>query len=60
MSAWVLMVLPFGLAAVMGVTNPEYLSPLFGSPKGYKLLAIGAVLLVGGGLWLRRIVKPIF
>ena len=60
MSAWVLMILPFGLAAVMGVTNPEYLSPLFTEAKGYKLLAVGAALLVGGGLWLRRIVKPIF
>ncbi|MDQ3640565.1 MAG: type II secretion system F family protein [Actinomycetota bacterium] len=60
MSAWVLMILPFGLAAVMGVTNPDYLSPLFSGAEGYKLLAIGAALLAGGGLWLRRIVKPIF
>jgi len=60
MSAWVLMVLPFGMGAVMAVTNPEYLSPLFGSTQGYKLLAVAAVLLVGGGLWLRRIVKPAF
>lgn len=60
MSAWVLMILPFGLGSVMAVTNPEYLSPLFTDPKGYRLLAVGAALLVGGGLWLRRIVKPIF
>lgn len=60
MSAWVLMILPFGLGSVMAVTNPEYLSPLFGSAKGYQLLAVGAALLVGGGLWLRRIVKPAF
>jgi len=60
MSAWVLMILPFGLAGVMAVTNKAYLSPLFGSAKGYKLLAVGVALLVVGGLWLRRIVKPIF
>ena len=60
MSAWVLMVLPFGLAGVMAFTNKAYLSPLFGSPKGFKLLGVGAVLLVVGGLWLRRIVKPTF
>ena len=60
MSAWVLMILPFGLAGVMAVTNPEYLSPLFGTTKGYTLLAVGAVLLAAGGVWLRRIVKPAF
>ena len=60
MSAWVLMLLPFGLALVMFVTNPAYLSPLFSSGVGYKLLAVAAALLVAGGLWLRRIVKPIF
>lgn len=60
MSAWVLMILPFGLAAVMAVTNPAYLSPLFGSGTGYTLLAVAAALLVAGGLWLRKIVKPIF
>ena len=60
MSAWVLMLLPFGLVLVMFVTNPAYLSPLFSSGVGYKLLAVAAALLVAGGLWLRRIVKPIF
>ena len=60
MSAWVLMILPFGLAGVMAVTNKAYLSPLFSAAKGLKLLAVGAALLVVGGLWLRRIVKPIF
>ncbi|MEA2973302.1 MAG: tight adherence protein [Actinomycetota bacterium] len=60
MSAWVLMLLPFGLALVMFVTNPAYLSPLFASGTGHKLLVVAAVLLVAGGLWLRRIVKPIF
>ncbi|MDQ6726664.1 MAG: type II secretion system F family protein [Actinomycetota bacterium] len=60
MSAWVLMILPFGLGGIMAVTNPDYLSPLFGSGTGYKLLAVAGTLLVVGGLWLRRIVKPIF
>jgi tight adherence protein B len=60
MSAWVLMVLPFGLTAMMLVTNRGYVSPLFTSGTGLRLLTVGAVLLVAGGLWLRRIVKPIF
>jgi tight adherence protein B len=60
MSAWVLMILPFGLGGVMAVTNKAYLSPLFAGAMGFKLLAVGAALLVVGGLWLRRIVKPTF
>jgi tight adherence protein B len=59
-SAWVLMVLPFALAGVVSATNPAYLDPLFESAIGYVLMAVGAALLVVGGLWLRRIIKPIF
>ena len=60
MSAWVLMILPFGLAAVMAVTNPKYLSPLFQTGTGLGLLAVAGALLAVGGLWLRHIVKPTF
>jgi tight adherence protein B len=60
MSAWVLMVLPFGLGGVMAITNRGYLSPLFETGTGLRLLGVAGVLLVAGGLWLRRIVKPIF
>ena len=60
LSAWVLMVLPFGLGAMMSVTNPEYIKPLLATGTGYKLLAVAAALLAVGGLWLRKIVKPTF
>lgn len=59
-SAWVLMVLPFGLGGMMALTNRDYLAPLFGTGTGLRLLAGGAVLLAVGGVWLRRIVKPTF
>jgi len=60
MSAWVLMSLPFGLGAIMAVTNPTYLSPMFKTSTGLTMLGFGAALLTVGGLWLRRMVKPIF
>ena len=60
LSAWVLMVLPFGLAALMSITNADYIKPLVSTGLGYKLMAVAAVLLAVGGLWLRKIVKPIF
>lgn len=59
-SAWVLVILPFGLGGMMAVTNRGYLSPLYSTGTGLWLLAGGAVLLAVGGVWLRRIVKPIF
>lgn len=60
MSAYVLLGLPFAMGGAMAVLNPSYLSPLFDSGTGLSLLAAGAVLLVIGGLWLRKIVKPTF
>ena len=60
LSAWVLMVLPFGLGAMMAVTNRDYLDPLFTTGTGYRLLAVAAALLIVGGLWLKKIVKPTF
>jgi tight adherence protein B len=60
MSAWVLMVLPFGLTAIMVATSRDYVNPLFKSGMGLRLVGVGVALLVVGGLWLRRIVKPIF
>lgn len=60
LSAVVLMILPFGLGALMSVTNANYVKPLFTTGTGYKLLAMAAALLAVGGLWLRKIVKPTF
>jgi tight adherence protein B len=60
LSAWVLMILPFGLGALMSVTNRDYIKPLLTTGSGYKLMAVAAALLVVGGLWLRKIVKPTF
>jgi tight adherence protein B len=60
LSAWVLMVLPFGLGGLMSVTNRDYIKPLLTTGTGYKLMAVAAMLLTVGGLWLRKIVKPTF
>jgi tight adherence protein B len=60
LSAVVLMVLPFGLALVMTVTNRHFLSPLLHTRTGLSLLALAGALLIAGGAWLRKIVDPIF
>jgi tight adherence protein B len=60
LSAIVVMTLPFALAAFMGVTNPTYVAVLFNSWTGLSLLGAGGVLLAAGGLWLRKLVNPVF
>jgi tight adherence protein B len=56
-SAIVLFVLPFAVAAVVALTNPDYLNDLTGRPGGRVLLALAAVLMAVGGVWLRRLVR---
>ena len=57
MSAWVLVSVPFVLAAVIMLTTPEYLPLLINEPIGQKLslAAFGAMLV--GIFWIRRIIR---
>jgi len=59
-SAWVLFLMPFFMAATMQLLRPGYLDPLTSSSLGQVLLIAGAGLMVIGGLWLRRIVRLVF
>jgi len=56
-SAVVLGVLPVGLAAVIAVVNPGYLSPLVRTSTGTTLLVAAGVGMVVGFVWMRRIVE---
>jgi tight adherence protein B len=56
-SALVLMVLPFGLSGFLLVSSPGYLDRFTQSPLGFSLLATAGVLLLTGGLWLRKVVS---
>ena len=57
LSAYVLMALPFGIAGFLMFSNPEYMAKFTQSLIGYGLLGVGVVLLVIGGLWLRKVVS---
>jgi tight adherence protein B len=57
LSAIVLMALPFGVCLFISVTNPVYLSMFTSTPIGWLLLAVCCGLLVGGGLWLKKMVS---
>jgi tight adherence protein B len=56
LSAIVLMALPFGVTAFISLTNPAYLARFTESFVGYAMLAAAAVMLLVGGLWLKKTV----
>ncbi len=57
MSAYVLAVLPPAIGLIMWTLNPDYSAKLTDSAFGLTLLGIAAALMVGGFLWMNRIVK---
>jgi tight adherence protein B len=56
LSAVVLMALPFGVTGFISITNPAYLSRFTESLVGYGMLGGAAVMLLVGGLWLKKTV----
>jgi tight adherence protein B len=57
LSAIVLMALPFGIIGFISMTNPGYLSAFTESALGYGMLAVAAIMMTVGGLWLKSTVK---
>ena len=60
LSAIVLMALPFGVTAFLSVSNPDYLAKFTESLIGYGLLGLALVMLLVGGLWLKKTVAVAF
>lgn len=60
LSAVVLMALPFGITVFIWMSNPGYLSGFTSSPIGYGMIAMAVLLLLAGGLWLKKMVKVTF
>lgn len=57
LSAYILMALPIGIAGFLLMTNPAYMVPFTQSLLGYALIVVALILLVAGGLWLRKTVN---
>lgn len=57
MSAWVLTLVPFVLAAILHLSSPQYLRVMFTDPLGLKILASCATLMLIGIVWMRRIIR---
>ncbi|MDO8347206.1 MAG: type II secretion system F family protein [Rugosibacter sp.] len=57
LSAWVLTLLPFALAFVINLINPNFMKILWTDPTGIKMVIGVVVLMVLGILWMRKIVR---
>jgi tight adherence protein B len=55
-SAVVLMSLPFGIALALHFINPDYLTPLFTDPMGQTMVAVGATMMILGGIVMKRMI----
>lgn len=53
----ILIAMPFVLAYVLNVVNPDYMRPLFNTLIGWILLLFMVLMLLAGGLMIRKIVK---
>jgi tight adherence protein B len=57
LSGWVMGCLPFVVAAIINVLNPEFMSVLWTDPAGLKVVYLMLFLMVVGALWMRKIIR---
>lgn len=56
-SAWTLGLLPFALAALMNLGNPDFISVLWTDPTGIQLTQLTLGIMAVGALWLWQLTK---
>jgi tight adherence protein B len=57
LSAWILVLMPFFLAGVMNLVNPEFMRPLWTDPMGITIVKYILSMMLIGVLIMRKIVK---
>jgi tight adherence protein B len=57
LSAWILGLLPFGIAMLLRVINPEFISKLWTEPMGIRMLQVSLGLMAIGVWWMWRMVR---
>lgn len=57
LSAVILTALPFGVATVVQVVNPGFLSPLWSDPVGRQMVALSMAGMVVGVWWMRALIR---
>ena len=57
LSGWILGGLPFFMAGMLLIINPEYLATLFESGMGLAMIAGASVLMIFGAFWMRKVIR---
>jgi tight adherence protein B len=57
LSAIILTALPFGVALVVNVVNPEFMSVLWIDPAGLRMVGAAIFMLIVGIVWMRNIIR---
>ncbi len=57
LSAWILTLLPIGVAIAMNLVNPAFISVLWKDPMGLRLVGGAVLMMILGVFWMWRIVK---
>ncbi len=57
LSAWILVLMPFLLAGLMSIVNPDFIAPLWNDPMGISIVQNMLFLMCVGVLMLRSIVR---
>ena len=60
LSGIILSIIPPAVGVLIAAINPGYMNPLFTTTPGRLALAVGLLLMIMGGLWMRKLVKLVF
>jgi tight adherence protein B len=56
-SAYILIALPFFVAAFINLTNPGYMGVMFQNVLGWVFIAAGVIMMAIGSFWISRMIK---
>ncbi|GAB2528231.1 type II secretion system F family protein [Paramicrobacterium agarici] len=56
-SAYILMALPFVVVGILSLTSPSYVARFVETPLGFGLIGVSAVMLIIGGVWMKKVVS---
>jgi len=59
LSAYILVSLPIGIGGWMFLTRRSYVRPLWSTPLGLGMLGMCVLLILGGALWMKKLVKVV-
>lgn len=60
LSGIILGIVPPAVGVMIAMVNPGYMNPLFTTTPGRLALGVGLLLMIIGGLWMRKLVKLVF